>query len=128
MISADVNYYAIDPFNNPFAVVNSTVAVDTKCPPLFLDYTAVRVCDDHVVIKDSVNILRVPYFDAKMKDLPSFWGSVPRWYIPHVKLEFSGEELPLTVTLMVVDVRKENFVSVGFDWPPIDLSQNEIMI
>ena len=152
MISADVNYYAINPWQNPFAVVGnrnldnlpSTVSVasdpdpddegvDYKCPPAFAKYgiqqEVVRVCDDHVVIDDTLQILRVPYFEDKMAgNLPSFWGFVPRWYIPHVALQFEDYEYPVTLTLMIVDSVKENYVSIGWDWPPIRIDKGGLLV
>ena len=65
--------------------------------------TDIRVCDDHVVLGGALEILRVPYFDAKLKNLPSFWGFVPRWYIPHVQFDFENFDYPVSLTLIVVD-------------------------
>lgn len=33
MIPASVNFYAIDPFNNPFAQGDESMEVDHSCPP-----------------------------------------------------------------------------------------------
>ena len=88
-----------------------------------------RVCDDHIVIDDTLQILRVPYFEDKMAgNLPSFWGFVPRWYIPHVALQFDDYEYPVTLTLMIVDSAKENYVSIGWDWPPIRIDKGGILV
>ena len=70
----------------------------------------------------------MPYFEPKTDNLPSFWGFVPRWYIPHVPFNFENFEYPVSLTLIVVDQIKENYVYVGFDWPPIRLEQNELMV
>lgn len=96
LTNADVNYYAIDPWKNPFIVINETDTSSSEivvveeyqlCPPLFenvTDQTAIRMCDDHLVIDDSFEIIRVPYYNSRLSDLPGFSGFVPRWYIPHV--------------------------------------------
>ena len=118
LITGDVNYYALNPWKNPFAIVNSTEedpesaqkeedpeepVVNNQCAPLYDGVTDIRVCDDHVVLGGALEILRVPYFDAKLKDLASFWGFVPRWYIPHVQFDFESFDYPVSLTLIVVD-------------------------
>ena len=57
-----------------------------------------------------------------------FWGFVPRWYVPKVSLYFESFAQPVTITLMIVDDKQENYVSVGYDWPPIRLGRDEIMV
>lgn len=96
LVSADVNYYAIDPWNNPFIVINDTETDDDDpivieedelklCPPLFEGETVIRKCDDHLVIAgSSFPIIRVSYYNERLTGLTGFSGFVPRWYIPHV--------------------------------------------
>ena len=88
----------------------------------------IGVCDDHIQLHGKVPVFRVSYFDEVLKDAPSFWGHVPRWYVPHTPIEYPGVEYDLTVTLMIINQVKENYVDVGFDWSPFALGKGEIMI
>lgn len=37
-------------------------------------------------------------------------------------------DYPVTLTLIIVDTKKENYVDVGFDWHPMLLHKNEVML
>ena len=63
-----------------------------------------------------------------MQDLASFEGFVPRWYIPRVQFDFDNFDKPVDLNLMIFNPEKENYVDVGFDWPPIRLDYGEIMV
>ena len=73
-------------------------------------------------------LFKVDYFDERTKDLPSFMGFVPRWYVPRVEFDFEVVDYPVTLTMMILDQVKENYVGVGYDWPPITLGKGEIMV
>ena len=128
LIKGDVNYYGINPTDNPFEVY-TTIEETTKgevsaskCPPKFSDYDQIRVCNDHIQIANKLNILKVDYFEESA-GLEQFWGFVPRWYIPHISLDFEHFDFPVTLTLMIMDVQKENYVEVGYDWPPMKMER-----
>ena len=55
-------------------------------------------------------------------------GFVSRWYLPHIQFEFANFEYPVSLTLIIVDQLKENYVDIGYDWSPIRLEQGEIMV
>ena len=59
-------------------------------------------------MNEKVSVFRVPYFDEHLKNLPNFAGHVPRWYLPHTILEYDGLDFNVTVTLMIIDPKKEN--------------------
>ena len=82
------------------------------------------MCDDHLVLDNGITVLRMPYFDARITDLPKFYGHVSRWYLPHTQIQHDGISYPLTVTLMIVDTQKENYVDMGFDWPPLTIGDH----
>ena len=90
--------------------------------------TQIKVCDDHIVINDTVSIFRVPYFDEHLKDLTSFAGHVPRWYLPHTPLAFDNLDFNVTVTLMIVSPAKENYAGIGYEWPALRMGEGEIML
>ena len=75
--------------------------------------------------------MRVKYYDQKLQNsaaLPSFYGFVPRWYIPHISLNVEKVEYPVVLTIIIADTKKENYVDIGWDWPPMILDKNEIML
>jgi len=70
-VSANVNFYAVNPFENPFAIGDESFDAGPYCPfwqPLNATKysTAIRVCEDHIILNDEVPIFRVPYFDAHL--------------------------------------------------------------
>ena len=109
MISANVNYYAINPLENPFAQGDEGLEVDQTCPPwnpLGREDSVIKqigLCDDHVMIADQLPIFRVPFFDKLLKDLPSFWGHVPRWYLPNTPVLYSEIDYDASVAYMIID-------------------------
>ena len=48
--------------------------------------------------------------------------------MPHTILEYDGLDFNVTVTLMIIDPKKENNAGIGFDWPPFTMGQHEIML
>lgn len=68
-ISANMNYYAINQFDNILAVGDEDVSVNMECPPWQpLNYTIdkIQVCDDHLLLAGGITVFRVPYFDAHL--------------------------------------------------------------
>lgn len=85
LVNSDYNPYTVDPFKNMLLVENQNTTIsnsttptsgvvaeaslsaskkDTRCPPIFdSSYTAIRVCDDHILIGDFLPIFRVKYFE-----------------------------------------------------------------
>ena len=104
-----MNYYAIDPTNNPFEVYTTEQEVakgevsSSKCAPIVPLFDGIRACDDHIQIANTLNVLKVNYFEESA-GLEQFWGFVPRWYIPHVSLDFEDFDYPVTLTLMIMDL------------------------
>lgn len=100
----------------------------SKCPPIFPKYSALRVCEDHILIGDKIPILRVPYYEKRLGNLPSYVGFAPRWYVPHETFKFASLLTPVTLTMNIFDTKKENYMGIGYDWPPIILGRGELMI
>ena len=79
-VTGDVNPYAVDWINDPFAVDASSTTTDpsAKCLPwqpdgiIDIDTTKIRVCDDHIVIDEQVSIFRVNYFEEHLSQLEGF--------------------------------------------------------
>jgi len=62
-----MNYYNIDPWNNPLAVPRDPTPPASKAPiqeenKPSENSKALQVYDDHVEISDTVSIMRTPYF------------------------------------------------------------------
>ena len=77
------------------------------CPQIVPGSDVIKKCNDHIVIDDTFAIMRVPYYEKRFKEnsanLPSFWGFVPRWYIPHVSLYVNQVDYPVTLTVIIVN-------------------------
>ena len=135
-VAGDVNPYAVDWINDPFAVDAPSTTDDssTKCPPwqpvgiVDIYATKIRVCDDHIVVDEKVSIFRVNYFEEKLSQLEGFQGHVPRWYLPHIPMVKENLDFNVTCTVIIIDKKKENYADIGFDWPPLTLKEGEIML
>lgn len=74
-----------------------------------------RIYQDHISIEDKYNIMIVPYFQSRLKDLPSFDGFVSRWYFPGESLYFEKTNSTAIITVMIIDSAHEIEVGVGYD-------------
>jgi len=127
ILNSDYNPYSVDPFTNMLLVENQNNTVTDPeefiCPPIFPGYSALRVCDDHILIGEKIPILRVPYYEKRLANLTSFLGFAPRWYVPHETFKFESLPTPVTLTLNIFNTKKENYMDIGYDWPPIILGR-----
>ena len=62
-----------------------------------------EVYDDHINIEGKIAVMRVPYYQERLKDLEPFDGFVARWYIPGEKLYFSKSDTTAIITVMILD-------------------------
>ena len=66
-----------------------------------------EIYDDHINIEGKIAVMRVPYYEERLKDLDSFDGFVARWYIPGESLYFSKSNTTAIITVMILDTAKE---------------------
>ena len=128
-----MNYYNIDPWNNPLAVPRDPTPPASKAPiqeenKPSENSKALQVYDDHVEISDTVSIMRTPYFQAKLANMTVFDGFVGRWYFPAETLEFQKSKTTAIVTGLIIDTAKEISVGVGYEWPPVVLGNEEMQL
>ena len=86
----------------------------------------ITVFEDHINIDGKIPVLRVPYYEERLKDLESFDGFVARWYIPGESLTFSKTNTTAIITIMIIDTAKEIKVGMGYNWAPVVLGRNEM--
>lgn len=86
------------------------------------------VYEDHLDLKDSFPIMRVPYYREKLSELANFDGFVARWYIPGEKLYFKKSSTTAIINVMIIDSAEEIKVGVGYDWTPVVLGRDEMQL
>jgi hypothetical protein len=86
------------------------------------------VFEDHINMRDTFPVMRVPYYRERLANLSSFDGFVSRWYIPAEKLYFKKSNTTAIITVMIIDSAEEVKVGVGFDWAPVVLKRDEMQL
>ena len=97
----DLNDLPIDFDSTPLQKKSAFTKINIPENP-YLD-----IYDDHINIENKIAVMRVPYYEERLKDLDSFDGFCARWYIPGESLYFSKSNTTAIITVMILDTAKE---------------------
>lgn len=153
-IDGNVNFYDIDPFNDPYHGTVPDPAVptptsdedygDETCGPCRPKCFKKEECitklkgtittyDDHIVVtsdwRDMI-LARSDYYLDRLSGLTDFDGFVARLMVPQAKMykdtEASGEFI--AQTLFFIDSRHEIYADMGVRFPVVALDQGQAQI